>query len=56
VPNDLVEEISRHTSLSNAAWVEARQKDDFAHFAPFLKKMLDLRRQEAAALGYADKP
>ncbi|HPQ69878.1 MAG TPA: carboxypeptidase M32 [bacterium] len=56
VPNELVEEISRHTSLSNAAWVEARQNDDFAHFAPFLQKMVELRRQEAAALGFADKP
>lgn len=56
VPNELVEEISRHTSLSNAAWVQARQNDNFAHFAPYLKKMVELRRQEAAALGFADKP
>jgi len=56
VPTALVEEISRHTSLSNAAWVEARQKNDFNHFAPFLEKMIDLNKQKAAALGFADKP
>ena len=56
VPTSLVEEISRHVAKSNAAWVEARKNNDFPHFAPFLEKMLDLRKQEAAALGFADNP
>jgi carboxypeptidase Taq len=56
VPNDLVEEISRHTAKSNAAWVEAREADNFNHFAPFLARMIELRKLEAAALGFADRP
>ena len=56
VPTKLVEAISRHISLSSAAWEEARRNDDYAHFAPFLEKTVDLRREEAAALGFADHP
>ncbi len=56
VPTDLVEEISRHISKSNNAWVEARQNNDFNHFAPFLARMIELRKLEAAALGFGDRP
>jgi len=56
VPTELVEAISRHVSLSSAAWEEARQNNDYALFAPFLEKMVDLRKQEASALGFADRP
>lgn len=56
VSSDLVEKISRHVSLSNAAWVKARENSDFSHFAPFLEKMVELRKEEAEALGYKDNP
>jgi carboxypeptidase Taq len=56
VPVELVEEISRHNSLAQGAWIEARKNNDFPHFAPFLEKTVDLQRQVAAALGYAAKP
>jgi carboxypeptidase Taq len=56
IPSDLVEAISRHVALSNAAWEKARADSDFDHFAPFLSTMVDLRIEEAQALGFADRP
>jgi len=50
VPADLATELARVTSVSQGVWAEARAADDFAAFAPTLKKVLALRRQEAAAL------
>ncbi|SHH15550.1 carboxypeptidase M32 [Marivita hallyeonensis] len=50
VPDDLAAEIARTTSLAQGIWAEARAKDDFAAFAPTLKRVLDLRREEGAAL------
>jgi len=51
LPTSLVEEISRTTTLAQAAWVEARKANDYARFSPWLIKVLDLRRQEAACIG-----
>ncbi len=50
VPADLAAELARLTSVAQGIWAEARANDDFAAFAPTLKQVLDLRRQEAAAL------
>ena len=51
LPKQLVEELSRTTTLSQHAWVESRQKKDFSHFQPWLEKIIDLKREEADALG-----
>ena len=56
VPVELVEEMARHDSRTQAVWVDARKNDDFASFAPHLARTVELRRQEAAALGFADNP
>jgi carboxypeptidase Taq len=50
VPATLVHEIARTASLAYEAWVQARQESDFETFAPWLRKMTDLKRQEAACL------
>ncbi len=50
VPADLASAIARLTSVSQGIWARARAEDDFAAFAPSLKEVLNLRRQEAAAL------
>ena len=50
VPADLAAEIARTTSLAQGIWAEARANDDFVAFAPTLEKVLQLRRDEAAAL------
>ncbi len=50
VPADLASEIAHVTSLSQGIWANARGDERFADFAPTLAAVLDLRRQEAAAL------
>ncbi len=56
VPGDLAAEIARVTSVAQGVWAEARRNNDFAAFAPTLKRVLELRRQEAAALSDGDDP
>jgi len=56
VPADLAAEIARVTSVSQGIWAEARATDDFAAFAPALKQVLALRRQEADALSTGGDP
>ena len=50
VPLDLAAEIARTASLSHDIWAEARAREDTAHFLPILKRMVTLKREEAAAL------
>ncbi len=56
VPTELVEEIARTSSLAKSAWAQARQEDDFDIFAPTLAKLIDLKKQQAQAIGYANEP
>ncbi|MGY9047284.1 MAG: carboxypeptidase M32, partial [Rhodobacterales bacterium] len=50
VPAKLAAELARVTSEAQGVWAEARAADDFAAFAPTLKRVLALRREEGAAL------
>ena len=50
VPSRLAAELARVTSEAQGTWAEARASDDFAAFAPTLKQVLALRREEGAAL------
>ncbi len=52
LPRRLVEELSRVTTLSQQAWVDARRKKDFEKFRPWLEQVVTLKREEAAALGH----
>ncbi|MEO1995274.1 MAG: carboxypeptidase M32 [Planctomycetaceae bacterium] len=54
LPKTLVQELSRISTLSQHAWVTARQASDFSEFQPWLSQIVDLKQQEAEALGYAD--
>ncbi len=56
LPPALVEELARTCALARDVWVEARKKSDFALFRPWLEKVVALKRQEAAAVGYATTP
>jgi len=47
VPSAFVEEFSRVTSHAHAAWEQARENDDFAHFQPHLERIVELRREYA---------
>jgi len=50
VPADLAARIARVTSAAQGTWAEARAADDFAAFAPTLKEVIALKREEGAAL------
>ncbi len=52
LPGSLVEEITRTRSQAMGAWKQAKQDSDFATFAPWLQKNLDLQKQAAECFGY----
>jgi carboxypeptidase Taq len=45
VPNELAVEIARAGALGHQAWVQARERSDFASFLPFLQRNVELKRQ-----------
>ena len=53
LPTPLVEELTRAAVMGQQAWGEAREKNDYPAFRPWLEKLLGLKRQEAACVGYA---
>jgi carboxypeptidase Taq len=52
IPRRLVEESARVTAHASQAWAEARKRDDFKTFAPWLDRVFGLAREEADAVGY----
>ncbi len=50
MPTELVGELAGATSLAQAAWIEAREKNDFPAFAPHLERMIELKKRQAACL------
>ncbi len=56
LPQTLVEELAKLSVLGQQLWVEARKANDFARFRPLLERTIELKRQEAAAIGYDDQP
>jgi len=54
LPQALVEEQARLAVLGQQAWVEARKNNDFASFQPLLTRIVELKRQEANALGFKE--
>jgi carboxypeptidase Taq len=56
VPGELVAEIARTASAARMAWLQARQRSDFAAFAPHLERNLELRRRYSACFPEAEHP
>ena len=52
-PQNLVSRLAKATSRAEIKWIEARQKSDFALFAPHLEEVVSLIRDKAALLGKA---
>ncbi|HZF26237.1 MAG TPA: carboxypeptidase M32 [Steroidobacteraceae bacterium] len=52
-PTTLISRLARATSRAEVQWMEARQKNDFAVFAPHLEEVVALVRDKAALLGQA---
>ncbi len=56
LPADFVREKATHSSRAFHAWADAKSRDDFPSYAPYLEKHLELARREAALLGWGDRP
>ncbi len=56
LPKSLVEELTRASVIGQHTWAAARRNDDFAAFQPKLEHLVELKRQEAEALGYDESP
>src|ERR1700692_2168577 len=54
LPRALVEELARVSSGSFEAWRRARERNDFASFAPWLGRMVQLQREVADHFGYEE--
>ncbi len=56
LPQSLVEELARVTTAAQQTWQVAKEKNDFASFRPYLEKIVELKREEANAVGFATHP
>lgn len=56
LPADLAEELARVTSRAQGQWAEARATEDVPAFLPVLGRIVDLKRQEAAAVAAGSDP
>jgi carboxypeptidase Taq len=50
VPKSLVAELASVTALAYEQWVRARAENDFPGFAPWLRRIVELKRREADCL------
>ncbi|MBK1876750.1 carboxypeptidase M32 [Pelagicoccus mobilis] len=56
LPAAWVEQHARLCSEAYHAWAEARKNNDFASYAPYIQRHLDLAKEEAEHLGWGDRP
>ncbi len=56
VPAALTQERAALRTVAQAAWVDARARSDFAHFAPHLEKTIALSRAYADCVGWQAHP
>lgn len=56
VPTELAVELARAQSEGESAWESLREADDWTGFKPYLKRVLDLQREYAEAVGYETEP
>ncbi|MHB8508695.1 MAG: carboxypeptidase M32 [Candidatus Dormibacteria bacterium] len=56
VPPRLADDLAEAMSAGYAAWIEARPRSDFSIMAPALRHLIELKREESEAVGYAEEP
>ena len=56
IPPSLVETLSKTSSLAQEAWVRSRAQNDYGLFKGYLEKLIGLKKQEAACLGFEKNP
>jgi carboxypeptidase Taq len=54
LPSSLVEELARVTTAAQQSWEHAKRNNDFTAFEPHLSQIVELKRQEADAVGYSE--
>lgn len=52
--SDFVANYAEKTSVAQSIWAEARAKNDFSLFSPYLQEVLDLTKEKAELIGYKD--
>ena len=56
IPEALLVEMAGLKTTGHAAWIAARQQNDFSVFSPILKRIFALQREVAEMIGYVDHP
>jgi len=56
LPKELVTARAKHSSAAYHAWAKAKPANDFASYAPFIARHIELAKEEAACLGWGDRP
>jgi carboxypeptidase Taq len=56
VPGDLAEAMARAGSQGYEVWLQARERNDFAHFEPALRRNIELAREYAACFPESAHP
>ena len=56
LPTELVTELARVTSRAQSVWRVARERSEFDHFAPHLRRVIDLTRAVSQQLGWEGHP
>lgn len=56
LPPAFVERLTRLESEAYHAWAKAKAANDFASYAPYLEKHLELAKERASYLGWEDRP
>ena len=56
VPPEIVQEFTRITGEARVRWREARSKDNYEIFKPYLAKIIELSRKIADYIGYDEHP
>ncbi|AIF69807.1 peptidase M32 [Palaeococcus pacificus DY20341] len=55
-PPEFVREMSEVRSKATMAWAEAKEKNDYKKFEPYLDKIMELAKKAADYLGYEEYP
>mgnify|MGYP001613220093 CR=1 FL=1 len=56
LPKEFIEELTKTTNDARVKWEEAKNKDDFSIFEPYLQRIIELSRKKAEYLGYEEHP
>jgi carboxypeptidase Taq len=56
LPENFIKELAETQSKSNSVWAEARARNDFSAFCPWLEKIIILKRKEAELVGFTKSP